>query len=104
GTRHQMPVGQSGRTLSGKIGASTRSPRNIEISAKVPLRDFYAISAKLPTGLDCGELFYGSHWGLLGQLLVVASGAPFIPPCRLVPHSLTQRLATGTRTCCLWSG
>jgi len=24
-------------------------------------------SAKLPTGLDCGGLFYGGHWGLLGQ-------------------------------------
>src|SRR5262249_2019434 len=49
-----------------KIGASTRLPRNIEISAKVPLQDFYASSAKLPTGLDCGELFSGSHWGTSG--------------------------------------
>src|SRR6516165_6538104 len=24
-------------------------------------------SAKVPTGLDCGELFWSGHWGLLGQ-------------------------------------
>jgi hypothetical protein len=35
-----MSVGQSGRTLSGNTGASTRSPLNVEISARMPLRDF----------------------------------------------------------------
>src|SRR6516164_5603531 len=35
-----MPVGQSGRTLSGNTGACTRSPLNVEISARMPLRDF----------------------------------------------------------------
>jgi hypothetical protein len=36
GIRHQVPSGQSGRTPSGKIGASTRSSRNIEISVNIP--------------------------------------------------------------------
>jgi hypothetical protein len=25
------------------------------------------VSANIPTGLSCAELFYGSHWGLLGH-------------------------------------
>ena len=44
-----------------------------KISAKIPVRDFL-VSANIPTGLDCAGLFWGRHWGLLGQLLVVASG------------------------------
>jgi len=51
---------------SGNARASTRSPRNIEISAKIPVRDFL-VSANIPTGLSCAELFYVSHWGLLGH-------------------------------------
>jgi len=37
-------------------GASTRSPGNVEISAKIPVRDFL-VSANIPTGLGCGGLF-----------------------------------------------
>ena len=33
-------IGQSGCTLSGNTGASTRFPLNVEISARMPLRDF----------------------------------------------------------------
>jgi len=47
--RAEMPVG-------GLIGASARSPRNIEIRAKIPLQDFL-VSANIPTGLSCAGLF-----------------------------------------------
>jgi hypothetical protein len=37
-------------------GASARSPLNVEISAKIPPRDFF-VSATIPTGLGCAVLF-----------------------------------------------
>ena len=58
-----------------------------EISATIPVRDFL-VSAKVPTGLDGAELFYGSHWGLLGQLLVVASGALASSPLMVLHRSV----------------
>ena len=48
-----------------KIGACTRSPRNIEISAKIPLQDFL-VSANIPTGLDCGWLCWTGPLALMG--------------------------------------
>ena len=36
--------------------APARSPLNVEISAKIPVRDFL-VSANIPTGLDCAGLF-----------------------------------------------
>jgi hypothetical protein len=53
------------------------------------------VSANIPTGLRCGGLFWGRHCGLLGQLLVVASGAPFIRALWCLTRSHTA-LATGT--------
>ena len=42
--------------LWGGCRCLTRGALNVEISAKIPLPDFYAISAKVPTGLDCAGL------------------------------------------------
>ena len=47
--------GESGRAC--KRGTSTHC-------LSIPLRDFYPISAKVPTGLRCAELFYGARWHL----------------------------------------
>jgi hypothetical protein len=44
------------RAADWQIDASTRSPRNVEISAKIPVQDFL-VSANIPTGLDCAGLF-----------------------------------------------
>jgi len=66
GTRHLMPVGQSGRTLCGEDRCVHSLPPICGGSAKIPLRDFYAISAKIPTGLGCAGLFYGGPLALMG--------------------------------------
>jgi hypothetical protein len=66
----------------------------------------FKISWAVPSyQLDWMILSYsmGSHWGLLGQLLVVASGAPFIPACRLVPHSHIRANHRHFTTFGLWS-
>src|SRR5215813_13433569 len=89
-----MPIGQSGRTPSGNAGASTRSPLNVEISAKIPLRDFL-VSADVPTGLDCAGLCWTGPLALMG---IMCSGlrveaTPLTVPTRL--HSLPPR---GTAT------
>src|SRR5215831_8287490 len=89
-----MPVGQSGRTPSGNARASTRSPLNVEISAKIPLRDFL-VSANIPTGLDCAGLCWTGPLALMG---IMCSGlrveaTPLTVPTRL--HSLPPR---GTAT------
>src|SRR5215471_17823170 len=60
-----VPVGRATPYVPAKIGASTRSPRNIEISAKIPLQDFL-VSANLPTGLDCGWLCWTGPLALMG--------------------------------------
>jgi hypothetical protein len=82
------------------VRASTRSPLSIEMSAKIPLQHLLG-RAKVPTGLDCGELFYGSHWGLLGQ---PAGGCEWgtVQPgwCLTRSHSASHRHFT---TFNLWS-
>jgi len=84
-----MPVVQSGRTPSGNARASTRSPLNVEISAKIPVRDLLGqCQATDWIGLRWAMVATGAFWD---SLLVVASAAPIIPACRLVPHSLIQR-------------
>src|SRR5215471_14164025 len=89
-----LGIGQSGRTPSGNAGASTRSPLNVEISAKIPLRDFL-VSADVPTGLDCAGLCWTGPLALMG---IMCSGlrveaTPLTVPTRL--HSLPPR---GTAT------
>src|SRR5262252_9595252 len=89
-----LGVGQSGRTPSGNAGASTRSPLNVEISAKIPLGDFLG-SANVPTGLDCAGLCWTGPLALMG---IMCSGlrvgaTPLTVPKRL--HSLhPHRTAT----------
>src|SRR5262249_13301545 len=80
-------------TLSGDTGASTRSPRNIEISAKIPVPDLWGQCQH--TDWIAFGLFWGRHWGLLVQLLVVARGAPFIRALGCLTRFHTA-LATGT--------
>src|SRR5215471_9082045 len=86
-----LGIGQSGRTPSGNAGASTRSPLNVEISAKIPLRDFL-VSADVPTGLDCAGLCWTGPLALMG---IMCSGlrveaTPLTVPTRL--HSLPPRI------------
>ena len=59
---HSSPdaFGQSGRTPSGNLARSL----NVEISAKIPVRDFL-VSANVPTGLGCGGLA-AARWRLWG--------------------------------------
>src|SRR5262249_33220481 len=88
------PVGGGGRTPPGNARASTRSPLNVEISAKIPLRDFL-VSADVPTGLDCAGLCWTGPLALMG---IMCSGlrveaTPLTVPTRL--HSLPPR---GTAT------
>jgi hypothetical protein len=92
-----MSGGQSGRTLSGNTGASTRSPLNVEISAKIPVRDFL---------VSAHSRF--SHRHLLrirGCFVVRGGGAAFFaeqvpPPCSRVRYS---RFSHWLRFTCQWS-
>ena len=54
GTRHLMPVGQSGRTLCGEDRCVHSLP------------PICGGSAKIPTGLGCAGLFYGGPLALMG--------------------------------------
>jgi len=50
-------------TRPGKIGASTRSPLDIQISAKIPLKICWG-SAKIPTGLVVLSYSTAARWHL----------------------------------------
>jgi hypothetical protein len=74
-------------TLSGDTGASTRSPRNIEISAKIPVPDLWG---------QCQHTdWIALRWAILGSPLgpsgTAAGGCEWgtVHPCPLVPHSLS---------------
>jgi len=115
-----MPVVQSGRTPSGNARASTRSPLNVEISAKIPVRDLLGQCQATdwiglrwailwwplgPSGTVCWWLrvrhqsFLPADWCLTRSYS--ANHRHFTTfglwsrvgyrSARLVPHSLTQR-------------
>ena len=72
--------GQSGRTLSGEDRCVHSLPPICGGSAKIPLRDFYAISAKIPTGLGCDGLFYGGPLALITWQWAASGGHPLAYP------------------------
>jgi hypothetical protein len=74
------------------IGASTRSPLDVEISAKIPLRDLLRQCQDNTDWIGLYSATLVQPTGTGGDTVPVAASGVAIP-CRLVPHSPYNELA-----------